>query len=114
MDPGTIAVTIAAFGVVTKGIIDALRRQWPRFDGGWVQAGALALGTAEAAVFDLQATEALLSAAGVSVGRIPVDPLDFLITGGAIAFGAGLLAEVVGRSGNTAAVVEVDPAGRVL
>lgn len=117
MEPVTVAVTLSAFAVVTKGIIDVLRRQWPRFDGLAVNAAAVTLGTLEAWAFDLQATQALLNAAGATmVGRIPIDPIDFLITGGAIAFAAGLLAEFSGRSGNNnnAVVVEVDADGRVL
>ncbi len=113
MDPGTIAITLSAFAIVTKGIIDALRRQWPRFDGGWVQVAAVTLGAVVAWVFDIQATETLLSTAGATVGRIPPDPLDYLITGGAIAFAAGLLAEITGRSGPPAALVEVDAQGRL-
>ena len=114
MDAATIAVTLSVFAIVTKGIIDAARRQWPRLDGFAVNVAAVIIGTAQAWIFDLQATEALLTTAGVTVGRIPVDPLDYLITGGAIAFSAGLLAEFTGRSGKTIGVVEVDAEGRVV
>jgi hypothetical protein len=114
MDPIQTTASLAVFAAAVKGMIDALRRQWPRLDGLGVQLVAVAIGAGIAWGFDFQATEALLASTGALVGRVPPDPLDYLVTGGAIAAAAGLFAERSGRSGHQPLLVEIDAEGRPL
>lgn len=110
MDAGGILATIGVFAVFVKGLVDAIRRQWPRVDGLWVQVVAVVIGAAAAAVFDLQGTAVLLEAAGAGAARVPAVPIDYVLTGAAIGLGSGFLAELSGR--RTVPVVEVDAGGK--
>lgn len=115
MDPIAMLATLTVFGVVVKSVVDAIRKRYP-VDGLWVQGLAWALGAALAWAFDLQGTEALLEYLGATAGRTPNVIVDYIITGAGIAAGAGLLAELAGRSGprNAVAVVEVNADGERL
>ena len=93
--------TVAVFGVVVKGLVDAIRRRWVQVDGLVAQIVAVVVGAAIAWLFDVRATAALLEGAGAGVGRIPAAGFDYLITGGAAAFAAGFFAELSGKSGST-------------
>jgi len=114
MDPIQILATIAALSLVVKGVVDALRRQYPSLDGGVVQLIAVALGIGVAVALDIRGTLALLDSIGAGAGRVPISAVDYVITGVAIAFGAGALAEAVGRSGAKAnpVLVEVNDEGQ--
>lgn len=114
MDPIEILATLGVVAVVVKGVVDAIRRRYPLIDGGIVQLLAIVLGVGVAWGFDLKATAALLEQAGAAVGRVPIAAVDYVITGVAIAFSAGFFAEVSGRSGNGALLVEVDSEGKHL
>lgn len=111
MDPVQVLATVAALGLLVKGAVDAIRRHYPSLDGGVVQAIAGALGIGLAAGLDVRATEALIASLGGSLGRTPHWAVDWALTGLAIAFGAGALAEATGRSGSPTAIVEVDADG---
>jgi hypothetical protein len=112
MDPVQILATLAVFAVVLKGIVDAVRRQWPGLDGLVDQIVAIVLGAGIAWAFDLRATLALLEQAGAGVGRLPAPALDYLITGAGMAFAAGFFAEVAGKSGgNAGTIIEIDEEG---
>jgi len=108
MDPIGVIATVGVLAIVLKGIIQAIRRQWSQIDGLWVQMIAIALGFGAAAAFDIRATAALLETAGAQVGRMPVPVVDWLITGVAIAFSAGLFAEAVSTSGNRGLVTVIN------
>lgn len=115
LDPAAILATLAILGTLTKGLVDALRRHYPRLQGFGVQLVAAGLGALQAWGFDLRGTEAMVELAGATVGRIPPAPVDYLLTGAAIAAGAGFLAELSGKSGQaTPVIVEVDNTGRHL
>ncbi len=115
MDPVQILATLAVFAVVLKGIVDAARRQWPSLDGLVVQVVAIVIGAGIAWVFDLRATEALLTQAGAGGVRIPAPALDYVITGAGMAFAAGFFAELAGKSGgNAGTIIEVDENGRAV
>lgn len=98
MNPIEVLATIAVFGAVVKAVVQAIRRQWPDLGGLAVQGIAVALGALSAWVFDLRATAALLESTGAHVGRLPVAPVDYLISGVAIAAAAGLFAEFARNS----------------
>lgn len=104
-----ILVTVGMFAVVLKGIVDALRRQFPKLDGIYVQLISVVIGALAAWGFDLKATAALLDQSGAHVGRMPVPAVDYLITGVAIAFTAGIFAEAVGLSGGTRTITYAQP-----
>jgi hypothetical protein len=111
-DPIQILATVAVLGVVVKGIVDAIRRQWPGLDGLVVQVAAVLVGAGIAWALDVRATEALLESVNASVGRIPPPALDYVVTGVAMAAAAGFLAEIAGRSGgNVGTIIEVDETG---
>jgi hypothetical protein len=117
MEPtaGELIATIGVLGVIIKAIVDAVRRKYPTMDGLWVQVVAFVLGGGVAFAFDVQATRAILDFIGASAARTPVPALDYVITGAAIAAGAGLLAELSGRSGGpTPVIVEVNASGEPL
>lgn len=112
MDPIEILATVGVLGLLVKGAVDAIRRRYPTLDGGVVQLIAIALGIGLAAGLDLRGTAAVLESLGGTLGRDPHFVVDYILTGVVIAFGAGALAEAVGRSGNpTPVVVEVDGSG---
>lgn len=101
MEPVQILATVAVFGVVVKGTIDAIRRAAPSLHGFAVQALAIVIGGLIAWVFDLRATEALLANAGAGGLRVPPAALDYLISGVAMAFTAGFFAEISGSNDDT-------------
>jgi hypothetical protein len=116
IDPAAILATITVLGLVVKAIIDGIRRQYP-VEGIWVQLLAWALGSAMAFGLGIQGTEVLLEFVGATAGRTPHIVVDFIITGAAIAAGAGAIAELVGRAGpsaNPPVVVEVNADGHRL
>lgn len=110
MDAGGILATIGVFSVAVKGLVDAIRRQWPRIDGLSVQVIAVAVGAVSAWMFDLKGAAVLLDAAGAGAARVPTAALDYILTGVAIGLGSGVLAELSGR--RTVPVVEVDAGGK--
>jgi hypothetical protein len=113
--PIDLLASLAIFGTFLKAFIDAIRRKYPRLDGLVVQLLAAAGGAGIAWSFDLQGTEAILGTVGASVGRYPPVAIDYIITGIAIAAGAGLLAELSGKSGQpTPVIVEVGVDGNPL
>lgn len=114
MNATQVLTTLAAIAIPIKGIVDAIRRHRPGLDGLTVQAIAVVLGSLGAWAIDFRATEALLNVGGIAAGRIPIAPVDYIITGVAIAASAGLFAELSGRSGSTPTIVEVDATGRHL
>ena len=111
MTPVEIIATVTVLSVIVKAVVDAIRRGAPVVDGLGAQLLAWLLGVFVAWTIDLRATLALLEAAGGGAGRIPPAFADYLITGAAIAAGAGAIAELVGRSGSDLAIVEVDEHG---
>jgi hypothetical protein len=112
MDPIEILATIGVLALLVKGAVDAIRRRYPTLDGGLVQVIAIILGIGIAAGLDIKGTAAVLESLGGSIGRDPHFVVDYILTGVAIAFGAGALAEAVGRSANPpVAIVEVDATG---
>lgn len=111
MEPLAIITTITVAGVVTKAVVEAVRRQYPQLDGLLVQFLAWALGGGIAWALDIQGTEALLTYFGATAGRVPVTPVDYIITGAAIAAGAGVIAELSGKAKTPPAVVEVNASG---
>lgn len=114
MDPVALLSTVAILGVIVKGAVDALRRKYPTLDGGLIQLIAVVVGIGLAAALDLRATIAVLESIG-GVGNEPHFIVDWILTGVTIGFGAGALAELVGRSGQQpAAIVEVDSSGNRL
>lgn len=112
IDAGAILATAAVFAVVIRGVIQAIRRQWPFVDGLWVQVLALILGFAAAWVFDLQGAEALLEYVGAPAARVPHVLVDYLVTGGAIAATAGFFSDVAKNPDPV--VVEIDENGEPL
>lgn len=115
IDPTSMLATLAIFGTITKAVVDAVRRQRPALEGWKVQALAWAIGIAFAAGFDLQGAEAILAFVGASAAREPHILFDYVITGAAIAAGAGVIAELAGKSGTPSpVVVEVDENGAPL
>lgn len=112
MDPIAALTTITVLGVVVKSIVDAVRRHYPRLDGIGPQLAAWALGSGTAWALDIQGTEALLEYLGAAIGRAPIAPVDYLLTGAAIAAGAGFLAEISGRSASGEVIIEVDESGQ--
>jgi len=111
MEPTEILTTIAVLGVVIKAVVEAVRRQYPVLDGIRVQGLAWALGAGTAWALDIKGTEALLEAMGAAAGRVPITTVDYIITGAAIAAGAGFIAELSGRAKAPPAVVEVNAEG---
>lgn len=111
MDPIAALTTITVLGVIVKSLVDALRRQYPRVDGIWPQLFSWALGGGMAWALDIQGTEALLDYLGATAGREPIASVDYLLTGAAIAAGAGFLAEISGRSASDEVIIEVDDSG---
>jgi hypothetical protein len=113
MDSTSILITVGALAVIVKGVVAWARRNYPSLDGNKVQGIAIAVGIAIAAALDLRGTAALLESIGAGTGRVPHFVIDYIITGIAIAFTSGVLAEAVGISGPSAepVVVEVDVEG---
>lgn len=111
--PIEMLATITVLGFIVKAVVDAIRRQYP-VDGIWVQALAWALGAGVAWAFDLKGAAALLEYVGAPAARVPITPIDYIITGAAIAAGAGILAELAGRAKQPPAVVEVNANGERL
>lgn len=107
-----ILATVAVFGIVVKAVVQAIRRQWPTLQGLAVQLIAVVLGALGAWAFDLRATAALLEVANAHVGRIPAPPVDYLITGVAIAAAAGVVAEVSQGATIEIETVETEVVGR--
>lgn len=114
MEPIAAISTITIAGVVVKAIIEAVRRQYPVVDGIWVQGLAWLLGGGISWALDIQGTEALIEYVGGAVGRTPIAAVDYAITGAAIAAGAGVIAELAGRTKQPPAVVEVNAEGERL
>lgn len=112
MEPLAVITTVGVIGVVVKAIVDGLRRHYPKLDGLWPQLIALTLGAGIAWAFDLRGAEALLEYVGGAAGRTPIVAVDYLVTGAAIAAGAGFLAEISSRGKAGTAVIEVDDEGR--
>lgn len=96
-DPVALLAFVAVLGTFVTKVVDAIRRQWPRIDGLGANALAWALGAAVAAALDVRATEAILELAGGGAGRPPAPIVDWIITGAAIAAGAGLLHDLAKR-----------------
>lgn len=111
--PLEILGAITFFSVVIRMVVDAIKRQYP-INGTWVNVLAWALGIVIAAAMDIQGTEALLDYVGVRAGRVPITPVDYAITGAAMAAGAGVLADLAGRNKAPVAVVEVNANGERL
>jgi hypothetical protein len=112
IDPVAMLATLAVLGVFVKGIVDAIRRQYPRIDGLKSQALSVAVGALIAWGFDLQGAAAILEATGAAAARVPIVPVDYLITGAALGLGAGFLAEISGRSGGGEVIIEIDEEGQ--
>ena len=108
MNPLGIVATIGAFAAIIKGAIQIVRRDFPKIDGRLVQGLAILFGFGIAAGLDFRATAALLDSIGANVGRIPTAIFDYLITGVAMAFTAGIFAEVSGTSGPSRGVTVIN------
>lgn len=98
---GRVIGGLAVFGVIVKTAIQVTRGIITQLHGPIVAGLAAVYGIIIAGVLDFRAAEALLTQAGVEdiIGRTPSQPLDWVITGFAIAAVAGFLAEFVGISG---------------
>lgn len=110
VDPLAVITTIGVFGVIVKSIIDTIRRRYPRLDGTLVQVGALLLGSGLAWSFQLRGASSLMQYLGATAANAPYWAIDYLVTGAAIAAGAGFLAEISG-SKTEAIAFEVDANG---
>lgn len=107
----TVIATVGALALVTKSVTQAVRRRYPALDGTAVQVVAWVLASGFAMAIDLRATSALLESIGATPGRTPIPLVDYIVTGAAVAAGAGWLAE---QKPPTPPAVEIGPDGTPL
>lgn len=113
-EPLAVITTIGVFGVVVKAVVDGVRRRFPGLDGLLVQGLALVFGFGLAWAFQLHGAAALIDYIGADAATVPNVWVDYVVTGAAIAAGAGFLAEIAGRTKPQPVVVEVDENGAPL
>lgn len=94
----TLALVTILGGVIHK-VVERIRAHWPKIDGDLVTLVAWAIGVLVAWAFGLRATVEIAKMAGISLGAVPV-AIDYVLTGLGIAAGAGIIADVTGRSGS--------------
>lgn len=95
VDPIPVLVTLSILSMAIRGIVQALKRQFPAVSGGWTQLAAVVLGLLTAVSLDLLGTGPLLTVLGATAANTPPVIVDYLITGAVLGLGAGYLADIV-------------------
>lgn len=85
---------VTAAAVITQKIVERVRAAFPALDGYAVNLVAIGFGMLFSFGFGL----ALFAALGESAGVAPNQYVDQFLTGVAIGFGAGFVADIAGRS----------------
>lgn len=87
METGETINTLVTFTVLSGGVqfvMEWVRGRFPKVDSDWVRLGSLLLGTGLALAYEVPMAEQL------GLSGLPLS-LDYLVTGIAIAFGAGFV-----------------------